>query len=428
MAIKRILIENFQSHAHTEIEIPSPGVTALVGESDQGKSAVVRALRWLFLNEPRGTGFVRAGERMCRVRVEYTDGTTLERVRSGDDNTYILNGRIFRGFGIDPPLEVQEFTGIRKIDLGESIVPNIAGQLEPPFIIGLPGTARANFIGAVSRASIFDTALKKTLTDNHRAKQEAQRLNEEIASLEEEIASFSNLPFLERVVEDAISLISETEQLVKKKERLQELAVERDRWKTEIERCLQIFVATANTKEAEEMYEQIEELKAKLTLLETLQQHQNEVLREHETSIKVITATEATQESAFVATEVEALLQSLKNLQKLSAEQKTLKKEIALATTIAKATNTAPKAEEILVELATNAANILSKLKPLLQEAVVVKKEIQRFSEQIELSQQAFMQTVEEFKETLKDLRRCPVCYSEIGEEVIKNVITNLIQ
>ena len=53
---KYLHLINFQSHLNTVIEL-HPGLNILVGESDQGKTAIIRALRWLFYNEPRGTGF-----------------------------------------------------------------------------------------------------------------------------------------------------------------------------------------------------------------------------------------------------------------------------------------------------------------------------------------------------------------------------------
>jgi exonuclease SbcC len=59
--IKKLSLRNFQSHRETDLEF-SPGLNIIVGPSDQGKSAIIRALRWLFYNEPRGTGFIRVGE------------------------------------------------------------------------------------------------------------------------------------------------------------------------------------------------------------------------------------------------------------------------------------------------------------------------------------------------------------------------------
>lgn len=46
--IKKLVVDNFQSHEHTEVEF-GPGLNVIVGPSDHGKSALVRALRWLFI-------------------------------------------------------------------------------------------------------------------------------------------------------------------------------------------------------------------------------------------------------------------------------------------------------------------------------------------------------------------------------------------
>ncbi|MCL6636233.1 MAG: ATP-binding protein, partial [Peptococcaceae bacterium] len=66
-------MENFQSHRYTELVL-APTMTVLIGESDQGKSAVVRALRWLLYNRPQGADFMRVGADYCRVAAEFDDG------------------------------------------------------------------------------------------------------------------------------------------------------------------------------------------------------------------------------------------------------------------------------------------------------------------------------------------------------------------
>ena len=60
--LKRIIIENFQSHKLTEIIPGGPGqMTVIVGQSRQGKTAIFRALKWLFNNSPDGVEFIRWG-------------------------------------------------------------------------------------------------------------------------------------------------------------------------------------------------------------------------------------------------------------------------------------------------------------------------------------------------------------------------------
>jgi exonuclease SbcC len=80
-SIKRLVIDNFQSHQHTEVEFGS-GLNVVVGPSDFGKSALVRALRWVLYNEPRGANFIRAGAKVCKVKVEMDEGAIVTRLRS----------------------------------------------------------------------------------------------------------------------------------------------------------------------------------------------------------------------------------------------------------------------------------------------------------------------------------------------------------
>ena len=49
--VRRITLENFQSHKHTEMEF-GPELNVIVGPSDSGKSAIIRALKWVMYNEP----------------------------------------------------------------------------------------------------------------------------------------------------------------------------------------------------------------------------------------------------------------------------------------------------------------------------------------------------------------------------------------
>ncbi|MFR9297315.1 MAG: AAA family ATPase, partial [Aedoeadaptatus pacaensis] len=43
--IEKIILVNFQSHVYSELSL-SRGVNVIVGPSDSGKTAIMRALRW----------------------------------------------------------------------------------------------------------------------------------------------------------------------------------------------------------------------------------------------------------------------------------------------------------------------------------------------------------------------------------------------
>lgn len=59
----KLRIQNFQAHKDTTIEFDR--ITTIVGgPSDTGKSAVLRALKWVVKNEPKGTSFIRDGDKL----------------------------------------------------------------------------------------------------------------------------------------------------------------------------------------------------------------------------------------------------------------------------------------------------------------------------------------------------------------------------
>ena len=56
--IKKIILENFQSHKYSVIEL-NEELNVIVGPSDSGKSAIIRGLKWALYNEPSGDYFIR---------------------------------------------------------------------------------------------------------------------------------------------------------------------------------------------------------------------------------------------------------------------------------------------------------------------------------------------------------------------------------
>ena len=57
--LKQITLKNFQSHKDSTIQLDR-GLNAIIGPSDSGKSAIIRAIKWVLYNEPSGDFFIRA--------------------------------------------------------------------------------------------------------------------------------------------------------------------------------------------------------------------------------------------------------------------------------------------------------------------------------------------------------------------------------
>ncbi len=217
--LKKLTIENFQSHVKTTIEPAPPGqLTIVTGPSDSGKTALLRALRWLYVNEPDGDSFIRIGATFARVTTEHegvgSEGNNSVVVRyrtSGGTNRYLVNGEKYEGFGRGGvPLEVKEITGVHPVRIGDlEFNLNIAEQLSGPFLgSSVSAPARAKVLGKLAGTEEIDYANRLLGTDLYRRNQDEKRLTADVMSLETEIKKFDWLPDAAQKIETLKGLVT----------------------------------------------------------------------------------------------------------------------------------------------------------------------------------------------------------------------------
>ncbi|HHW26225.1 MAG TPA: AAA family ATPase [Firmicutes bacterium] len=204
-SIKSLFVEDFQSHSKSKVELAPPGgLTVIVGPTDSGKTALVRALRLLFYNVPQGTDYIRVGRNMATVAVELADGTKVARERSKSVNRYRVvrpgeSPTVLEGFGNTVPLEIQEATGVRMVSVGDlELALNLSEQLDAPFLgqKTVSGPARAKILGKLAGTEEVDEAQRALGTDLFRAGQDEKRLLSEIEDLDAKIREYDYLPAL----------------------------------------------------------------------------------------------------------------------------------------------------------------------------------------------------------------------------------------
>ena len=106
-AIKLIELQNFQSHVKTIIEPAGPGfLTVITGPSDSGKTAIIRALKWLLYNQPQGGGVYQdrgvhgsGGSRLCGRRNGGSRNGLLQQTAIKFFNQEQKKPQVFEGFG-----------------------------------------------------------------------------------------------------------------------------------------------------------------------------------------------------------------------------------------------------------------------------------------------------------------------------------------
>lgn len=175
--ISLLELRNFQ--AHRKLNLPlDPAITTIVGPSDVGKSAILRALALLVFNRPGGLAFIHRGKAQAAVALEF-DGHRVERIRSKSDNLYFIDGKELKAFGADVPQEI-----LKLLQLSEY---NFQGQLDPPFwFTATPGEV-SRALNAVVDLSLIDEVATSIASTLRRTKIEVEIRQEELTKAEAEI-------------------------------------------------------------------------------------------------------------------------------------------------------------------------------------------------------------------------------------------------
>lgn len=151
--IAALKIQNFQRHRSLTIRF-DPHITVIRGRTDAGKSAVLRALRWLLLNEAP-SNLIRDGAAKAIVKVRI-DGQTIKRIRSKSQNVYAIGQRKFVSFGATVPEPIAKIIQLNEI--------NFQGQHDSPFWFNESAGEVSRQLNRVIDLSIIDTSLASIAT------------------------------------------------------------------------------------------------------------------------------------------------------------------------------------------------------------------------------------------------------------------------
>lgn len=195
--INEIQLTGFQSHVDSTISV-SPGLTVITGPSDSGKTAIIRAIRWVVFGEPAGDSFVNKAIGQTKVSIHLTTGTVVTKQRKGAKTSYTLENP-----GEDPmvfdkaetPEEIIKALGIVKTQFGDFETElNFAYQLAAPFLLSEPSSAGAKVLGKLSGTEVVDMAIKAVAKDNYAANQQRLQSIKDIEKTEAALAQFYDLP------------------------------------------------------------------------------------------------------------------------------------------------------------------------------------------------------------------------------------------
>ncbi|MCX8131923.1 MAG: AAA family ATPase [Clostridia bacterium] len=473
--IRKVIVENFQSHEYTELDFDK-GLNVIVGPSDQGKSALIRAIKWVLYNEPRGFEFIRHGTAVARVTLEMDAGFKIIRERSKSKNRYIVinpdgEEAIYEGFGNEIPKEVINAHGIPKVildaDISSSL--NIGDQLEGPFLLSETGSVRAKAIGRLTGIHIIDNAVRDSMTDLRRENQNLDRVNNEIESINLKLEDYKGLENIKERLSTAENIIGK---LDLKTNRLKILDRDVEILKStnnEVERINTVLVKLRNLKESEEklkncsslvlrlqkankfynelktLEEQMEKVRFTIKQTDNYEECQNiiksaegikvkydnikrhnhslrQLYNEEKTAARIIKDTEEVENLRYKLSSGEKMIENYKKFVNASDKLKNYKAEILRIERHAIGTEKFNEYTDITDKLGNNMEK-LRKLNEINERNNVINNFISEGLKYIQNNTQQISKYAKEYAQLLRKAGKCPMCGNEIGEMKVNEII-----
>jgi exonuclease SbcC len=252
-----LTLRNFQSHNHSEIQIPA-GITAILGDNDSGKTAVVRALRWLLWNRPSGESFRSHWGGPTEVLLK-TDHGWISRIRDDKRNVYVINGQVLNAVKLQVPREISDFFKVDRI--------NFQFQSDPPFLLGSSPGERANYIQKITRMNVIFIAEDLLRQKIKRLNADIVHLKSQAEALSTELSRYPDLP----------QIYNEIQRLKRKEEKLEKLKQSLNNLTQRIEDHYKIQYEIQTLKVYMKLSKRINRLDQKISQKEDLIQRYNRI-------------------------------------------------------------------------------------------------------------------------------------------------------
>jgi DNA repair exonuclease SbcCD ATPase subunit len=195
MAIDSIVLQHFQSHKKTLIELDK-GVNVFVGDSNSGKTSIIRALNWVVNNRPSGIAFVSDWDRDDNgdpIKPSFVtinkNNLSIKRIRTKELNGYRIKNndeeKTLEAIKLSVPDEVTELLKLSEV--------NIQNQTDQPFLLSQSASDVARFLNKEIELDKIDKILGLAETKRKRLNQSIKGYNSDILSKEKELEKFDNL-------------------------------------------------------------------------------------------------------------------------------------------------------------------------------------------------------------------------------------------
>jgi len=218
--IKNLTIKNFESHEYSEFSFDK-GFNLICGESDSGKTSIVRAIRLVAYNDfdPRS---VRVGHDNCEITIQTHRGSV--KVTRGKVNVWEVTPdgektESYKRVGRSVLEAAAKIIGLNAVKLGDvQISVNIMEQLEGHFMLSqldgknASGSARAQIVDEISGLTGIETLIHGISLDNIRTVKKIKSLDFQNKDLSAKMHDVNALAYEETIISKASKFLEKHEE------------------------------------------------------------------------------------------------------------------------------------------------------------------------------------------------------------------------
>ena len=204
--LKSIELSHFQSHKDSKIELDS-GINVIIGNSKDGKTAILRGIRQVKDNKPTGltyNSYWNRDKKKQPIEEHFAklnfDDVSISRIKAkGNRNEYIINGNILEAVGKGvPPEEVTKALNITET--------NFQAQFSRPFLLDDSAAEVGRFFNKIVNLDLSDKVLAEVEKDRRNTKSKIESTEEEIGKLQENFDSYNWVDKAEKLIEDCAEI------------------------------------------------------------------------------------------------------------------------------------------------------------------------------------------------------------------------------
>ena len=186
----KVSVKDFQIVKSASLEFV-PGLTVILGESNNGKSALFRAIKSCIYNEP-GTTNVRMGCKNYMVGIEHKGHKVI--LQKGENSLYLIDGQQYNKIGRVQVPEVANALGITALNINDTTEKiNFWDQMEKPFLLDRNSSDLFRFIVDSGEDDNLNTTLRSMVSDKNSLNTEKNLKEGSITTLKEQIKNMETL-------------------------------------------------------------------------------------------------------------------------------------------------------------------------------------------------------------------------------------------